>query len=142
VNTNGHRDFNFEQDPDAFRVLLASNVPLTLAPFEISSEVWITEEDLGRLRRGPVSARWILGPAQAWLTLWKRTFGVDGFNPFDTLAVARVTSPSLLTCEVLPARINVLPDDITEARMQGVAAPQNPYLFVACASNRVLLSRE
>src|SRR5207247_2697623 len=45
VNTNGHRDFNFEQDPEAFRVLLASNVPLTLAPFEISSKVWITEED-------------------------------------------------------------------------------------------------
>lgn len=131
VNTNGHRDFNFEQDPDAFRVLLASNVPLTLAPFEISSKVWITAEDLNVLRRGPGSARWIRGPAQAWLALWKRTFAVDGFNPFDTLAIARVTSPSLLTCDPLPARIDVLADDVTEARMQGVTVKQKPYLLVS-----------
>ena len=131
VNTNGHRDFNFELDPDAFRVLLASNVPLTLAPFEISSKVWITEEDLEMLRRGAPSARWIRGPARAWLSLWKQTFAVDGFNPFDTLAVARVTSPSFLTCEPLPARIDVLADDVTEARVQGVAQPQKPYLLVS-----------
>lgn len=131
VNTNGHRDFNFEQDDEAFRVLLAANVPLTLAPFEISSKIWITTQDLDLLRRGPASARWMRGPAQAWLALWKRTFAVDGFNPFDTLAVARVTSPSLLTCEALPARIDVLADDVTEARMQGVTVPRKPYLLVS-----------
>ena len=132
VNPNGHRDFNFEQDTEAFRrVLLASNVPVTLAPFEISSRVWITEEDLKVLRRGPQSAGWIRRPAQAWLALWKRTFAVDGFNPFDTLAVERVTTPSLLACDTLPARIEILPDDVTEARMQGVAVAQKPYLLVS-----------
>jgi inosine-uridine nucleoside N-ribohydrolase len=131
LNTNGHRDFNFEQDPDAFRALLASNVPLTLTPFEISSKVWITARDVDALRRGPESARWIRGPAQAWLALWTRTFAVDGFNPFDTLAVGRVTSPSLLTCDPLPARIDVLADDVTEARMQGVTVPRKAYLLVS-----------
>jgi pyrimidine-specific ribonucleoside hydrolase len=131
VNTNGHRDFNFEQDAEAFRVLLASGVPLTLAPFEISSKVWITGDDLDLLGRGPESARWMQGPARAWLALWKRTFAVDGFNPFDTLAIARVTSPSLLTCDTLPARIEVLADDVTEARMQGVTVPRKPYLLVS-----------
>lgn len=130
VNPNGHRDFNFEQDPEAFRQLLASGVPLTLAPFEISSRVWIGEADLATLRRGSRSARWIRGPARQWLALWKRTFDVDGFNPFDTLAVARVTSPSLLACDALPARIDVLPDDLTEKRMQGVVVPEKPYLLV------------
>jgi inosine-uridine nucleoside N-ribohydrolase len=131
VNPNGHRDFNFEQDVEAFRTLLASNVLLTLAPFEISSKVWITAQDLDLLRRGPASARWIRRPAQAWLALWKRTFAVDGFNPFDTLAVARITSPSLLTCEPLPARIDVLADDVTETRMQGTTVPSKPYLLVS-----------
>jgi inosine-uridine nucleoside N-ribohydrolase len=131
LNMNGHRDFNFEQDAEAFRLLLASNVPLTLAPFEISSKVWITAEDLDLLRRGPESARWMRGPARAWLALWKRTFAVDGFNPFDTLAVARVTSPSLLTCDTLPVRIDVLADDVTEARMQGVTVRRKPYLLVS-----------
>lgn len=131
VNVNGHRDFNFEQDAEAFRRLLLSNVPMTLAPFEISSRVWITAEDLNLLRHGPESARWMRRPAEAWLGLWKRTFSVDGFNPFDTLAVARVTSPSLLACETLPAQIEVLPDDVTEKRMQGVAVEQKPYLLVS-----------
>jgi pyrimidine-specific ribonucleoside hydrolase len=131
VNTNAHRDFNFEQDPEAFRVLLASRVPLTLAPFEISSKIWIAEQDLDVLQRGSSSARWLQRAARQWLALWKSTFGVDGFNPFDTLAVARVTSPTLLTCETLPARIDVLADDVTETRMQGVAVPQKPYLLVS-----------
>ncbi len=133
VNISGHRDFNFEQDPEAFRLLLDSNVPMTLAPFEISSKIWITDEDLAALGRGPASTRWIQRPARAWLSLWQRTFGVNGFNPFDTLAVARVTSPSLLTCETLPARVEVLADDVTEARMQGVAVPRKPYLLVSAA---------
>ena len=131
VNTNAHRDFNFEQDPEAFRVLLASPVPLALAPFEISSKVWITEQDLNALERGSGAARWVQRPARRWLSLWMSTFGVDGFNPFDTLAVARVTSPSFLTCEMLPARIDVLADDVTEARMQGVSVPKKPYLLVS-----------
>jgi inosine-uridine nucleoside N-ribohydrolase len=131
VNRLGHRDFNFEQDPEAFRVILASGVPLTLAPFEISSKVWITGEDLDRLAQGPAGARWMAAPARRWLSLWKQTFNVDGFNPFDTLAVARVTSPSLLTCETLPARIDVLPDDATELRMQGTTVASKPYLLVS-----------
>lgn len=133
VNPNGHRDFNFEEDADAFRVLLASRVPITLAPFEISSKIWLGEADLDGLAGGGAGARWIAPPARAWLGLWKRTFSVDGFNPFDTLAVARITSPSMLTCETLPSRIDVLPDDATEQRMQGTNVKEKPYLLVSSA---------
>ncbi|MBI3493947.1 MAG: hypothetical protein HY047_19540, partial [Acidobacteria bacterium] len=84
-----------------------------------------------RLSRGSPGARWMVEPARRWLALWTRTFGVDGFNPFDTLAVARVASPAFVTCDVLPARIEVLPDDVTEARMQGTTAPRKPYLLVS-----------
>ena len=131
TNPNGHRDFNFEEDPEAFRVLLASGVPMTLAPFEISSKVWLKGPDLDALARADATTEWIVRPARKWLDLWTRTFGVDGFNPFDTLAVARLTSPSLLTCEALPARIDVLPDDATEARVQGTKVVSKPYLLVS-----------
>jgi pyrimidine-specific ribonucleoside hydrolase len=133
VNTNGHRDFNFEQDPDAFRAILASSVPLTLAGFEVSSKVWMTDDDLARLAQGPAGVRSMVAPARRWLGLWKRTFGVDGFNPFDTLAIARVVSPSMLTCEELPARIEARPDDVTEAQMQGTKVAEKPYLEVSPA---------
>src|SRR4051812_20235132 len=46
TNKAGHRDFNFELDPRAFQVLLDAKIELVLAPFEISSKIWITSEDL------------------------------------------------------------------------------------------------
>ena len=131
TNPRGHRDFNFEEDPEAFRVLLASGVPLTLAPFEISSKVWLRAPDLDAIAADGANAAWIVAPARRWLGLWTRTFGVDGFNPFDTLAIARATSPSQLTCETLPARVDVLPDDVTEARVQGTTVARKPYLLVS-----------
>jgi inosine-uridine nucleoside N-ribohydrolase len=131
TNPRGHRDFNFEEDPEAFRVLLASGVPLTLAPFEISSKVWLKTPELDAVARGDAKSAWIVAPARRWLALWTRTFGVDGFNPFDTLAVARITSPSQLTCERLPARIDVLADDATEAQVQGTTVARKPYLLLS-----------
>ena len=130
-NTSGHRDFNFEQDPDAFRVLLASEVPLALAPFEVASQVWITSRDLDRLEAASDAGRWIAPAARMWLQLWMETFGVDGFNPFDTLAVAYVTTPQLVAVESLAVEIQVLPDDGTERRMQGSAVLEKPYLLVS-----------
>ena len=131
LNTNAHRDFNFEQDPDAFRAILASSARLTLAGFEVSSKVWVTGEDLALLAHGSAGARWMAAPARRWLGLWTRTFGVDGFNPFDTLAIAAVASPDLVLCEELPVRIDVRPDDVTEQRMQGTTVADKPYLIVS-----------
>jgi pyrimidine-specific ribonucleoside hydrolase len=133
TNPKAHRDFNFELDAKAFEILLASRVPLTLAPFELSSKVWIRDEDLSRLASGGPAARYLADPARGWLGLWKQTFGVDGFNPFDTLAVAVVATPSLVQCEILRARIETLPDDATEERMQGTKSLEKPYLLVAKA---------
>src|SRR4030095_4874409 len=92
-NARGHRDFNFELDPGSFQVLLDSHTEVVLAPFEISSKIWLTGSDLDRLATSPsATARALASPARAWLALWTRLFGVDGFNPFDTLAVAYAIS--------------------------------------------------
>lgn len=131
TNPAGHRDFNFELDPKAFDILLQSSIPLVLAPFEISSKVWIEEDDLAALERGGAAARYLAPPARAWLGLWRKLFGVDGFNPFDTLAVAYVTHPGMLECERLPARIEVRPDDVTERGVQGTSVKEKPYLLVS-----------
>lgn len=65
--SKGHSDLNFESDVDAFRVIFQSSVPLVLAPFEISSKVWLQQHHIQRLRRGNIAAQWIAKYAQAWL---------------------------------------------------------------------------
>jgi len=130
-NARGHRDFNFELDPEAFRVLLTSGVPLVLAPFEISSKIWMTADDLDQLASGSAASRALAGPARAWLALWHRRFAVDGFNPFDTLAVGYLVSPHGFACETLPVQIQTLPDDVTEPGVQGTKVEQKPYLLVS-----------
>jgi inosine-uridine nucleoside N-ribohydrolase len=134
TNKAGHRDFNFELDPRAFQVLLDAKIELVLAPFEISSKIWIRSADLDRLSASPsAAARGLVAPSRAWLALWGRLFGVDGFNPFDTLAVAYAISPAGFTCDTLPARIDTLADDVTEPGVQGVTVDRKPYLLVSSA---------
>ncbi len=129
TNTRGHRDFNFELDPAAFAVLLESGVPVVLTPFEISSRVWVEAADLDRLAAGGAAARALEPPARRWLDLWRRLFAVDGFNPFDTLAVGYVISPDGFGCERVPAAIATLPDDVTEPGVQGTQVEAKPFLL-------------
>lgn len=123
----GFRDLNFELDPAGFQVLLDSGVPLVLVPWEVSSKVWINREDLDRLENGGAAAQYLFPPALDWLDWWHENLGLDGFNPFDTLAVAYVTSPNLLQCLQLRASIQTAPDDVTpDARTR-----TKPYLYVS-----------
>lgn len=130
-NKKGHRDFNFELDPEAFQVLIDMNVPLVLAPFEISSKIWINEEDIKSFANGTSATKWLAQPAKDWLSLWQRVFFVNGFNPFDTLAITYLTSPTLIQCEILPGEIQVLADDSTEYYMQGKKVDSKPYLLAS-----------
>ena len=80
------RDLNFELDPEAFRVLLASGVSIVLAPWEVSSKVWLTRAGLEAAAKHSGGVAWLLPAVDDWLSLWHREFGTDGFNPFDALA--------------------------------------------------------
>jgi hypothetical protein len=73
----------------------------------------------------------LVGPARGWLALWQRLFEVDGFNPFDTLAVGYVVAPQGFTCDSLPIDIVTLPDDVTEPGVQGTVVARKPFLVVS-----------
>ena len=122
------RDLNFELDAKGFQVLLDSDVPIALAPFEISSKVLFTRADAQRLADGPAALGWFRQPLADWLDLWARRFDAPGFHPFDTLAIAYLTSPQWLTCETLAVEIQEHPDDTWRGAGD---APQKPYLLVS-----------
>jgi inosine-uridine nucleoside N-ribohydrolase len=121
------RDFNFELDPIGFQVLLDSGISIVLAPWEVSSKVWIKRKDLERLDKGGPGARYLVPPALDWLEWWHKNLGTDGFNPFDTLAVTYLTSPGLLQCSDFSPQIMTAPDDVTA----DAGARTKPYLYVS-----------
>jgi inosine-uridine nucleoside N-ribohydrolase len=124
VNPKGHRDLNFEQDPAAMELLLSMDLRIVLAPFEVSSKVWINEAWLAGLEGSEAAP--LLEPARAWLGLWREKYGVEGFNPFDALAVGYLVRRDLIDCVPGFAVVERGPDD----RVFGAEAGEKPYLHV------------
>lgn len=122
-----HRDFNFELDPAAMQALLDTEIELVFAPWEVSSKVWIKAEDLNALSRRGASGAFIAGACRSWLEMWRERFGVDGFNPFDTLAVGWVTHPELIETMDVGIWIDEGPDD---RALKSETPPTKPYLLI------------
>ena len=118
------RDFNFESDAPAMQVLLQSGVPITLAPFEISSKTPLTKPDIERFSKHPKLADFYLQPLRDRIKRFKERFNAPAVFPFDTLAVAYITSPHWISCAKLPVEIQTLPDDIQPNQ-------NKPYLIVS-----------
>lgn len=124
------RDFNFESDPDAMAVLLESDVELVFAPWEVSSHLFLRAGDLAELGASGPSGAWIAEKSRSWLRLWRRSFDVDGFNPFDTLAVGYATHPELMHAFEARVWIDSGPDDCVEPDSDPADAATKPYLLV------------
>lgn len=106
------RDFNFENDPRAARLLLDAGVPVVLAGFELTSQVAITEQDLEAIRQvGTETADYFYRNSLAWCRYWTRTFPVDhGFHPWDSAAIAWLRRPELFVAEARGWRLREVHD--------------------------------
>jgi pyrimidine-specific ribonucleoside hydrolase len=104
------RDLNFDLDNNAFQVLLDHEVPVVLCPFEISSKVWIEQQDLDYLKAIDKPTDWLATASQPWLGQWKAQ-GAKGFNPFDALASHYIIAPEDIISESLNARLELHIDD-------------------------------
>lgn len=121
------RDFNFENDPEAMQVILDTDIEVVLAPWEVSSHIWMRQRDLDSLKQRSDSGAWIARNSQNWITMWKKRFGTPGFNPFDTLGVGWVTHPGLIQNFRGAAWIESRADDTVTDQGE---APKKPYLLV------------
>ena len=92
-------DLNLELDTPAVAEVLATAVPLVLAPWELAHQVWVTPADLERLRQANDGAAWLADRAQLWSGMWRWVLSAPGFNPFDTLAIGYVAHPELFATE-------------------------------------------
>jgi inosine-uridine nucleoside N-ribohydrolase len=122
-------DLNFDCDPPAVRALLETPVEIAFAPWEVSSQVWLTGRDLDRLEAAGGSGAWLAGRCRSWLALWERDLGAPGFNPFDSLAVAWASHPQLLEHFRAGVWIEDGPDDTASPEEQA-AGRRKPHLLV------------
>lgn len=123
-------DFNFERDPQAVQRLLDVPVKLVLAPWEVSSRLWIYADDLDVLEASGGSGAWIAEKSRPWLLLWQRVFHAEGFNPFDTLAVGYATHPELFESFEGCGRIEEAIDDVAAYDDPENTEKRKPYFHV------------
>lgn len=115
-------DFNFRKDVSAFQILLDSDLPITLLPYEAASKVRINERDLMEMKSAGSQTELLAKLAEPWLDYWKSMFGSDSFYPFDSLAVGYVIDSQWFSCKFLPARID---------RKQSLFLPSRDRLLVS-----------
>ncbi len=121
-------DANFEKDPQGMQLLLDSGIPIVLAGYEVSSDVWITRADMQTLAGENACGSWIAETSEAWLTRWEKQYKLKGFNPFDTLAVGCAIDPNLTDSISVTARIETRPDDRATPD-ERAAGKTKPYLI-------------
>ena len=103
-------DFNVEQDPDAARALLEHGVPVTMAGFELTSQVSLGAAELERLRPSAIREHF-LPRTRPWLDYWQRTFpGEAGFHPWDSAAIDWLVHPERYVAETRGWRFVESPD--------------------------------
>ena len=97
-------DFNFELDPAAAEVVLASGAPTVLVPFEFAVELPVTAADWAGLWDTPFGEVF-RGPVEDYLDWFEEHTGRRVTYPFDSFATAWFLAPDLLRCG--PARVAV-----------------------------------
>ncbi|MCY3814106.1 MAG: nucleoside hydrolase [Gammaproteobacteria bacterium] len=104
-------DFNVENDIEAARAVLEHGVPVTMAGFELTSQVALGSAHLEALPASPIREHF-LARTRPWLEHWQRTFpGDDGFHPWDSAAIDWLLHPERYMRENRGWRIGVSPDD-------------------------------
>jgi inosine-uridine nucleoside N-ribohydrolase/catechol 2,3-dioxygenase-like lactoylglutathione lyase family enzyme len=116
------RDLNFEFDPKAMEILLASDVKIVLVPFESCKQVWIKPHDLIHLGEANEVGKFLATNSLGWIAEWETIFGADGFNPFDMVAAGYVMAPEYFTSYRWHVQIEEGPDDTDDEKVK-------PYLI-------------
>jgi purine nucleosidase len=99
-NTTPLAEFNVYVDPHAAHIVLHSGMPLTLLPWDITSQVLFTQAHVDALLqiKSPVT-RFIADATSFYMEFHKQYFGYAGCSINDPCAVALVFQPDLAEYE-------------------------------------------
>ena len=121
-------DANFEKDVPGMQVLLDSGVAIVFAGYEVSSNVWVTRDDLQRIAAKSQTGEWVATTSDYWLVRWEQTHKLPGFNPFDSLGVAFVSHPQFIDSIAVDVHITTGPNDRGPGKL-AATRPTKAYLI-------------
>jgi inosine-uridine nucleoside N-ribohydrolase len=100
-------DYNFEMDPESFRILFDAGVRMVLSGYECSVYTFLGKTDIDFLTNGTVADQWVYDQLRPWQQFNEELFGVDGFVPWDTTPLGYLTHPNYFKYyHDIPVRIN------------------------------------
>jgi inosine-uridine nucleoside N-ribohydrolase len=97
-NVTAAAEFNIHADPDAANAVLASGVPLTFVPLDVTMQAPLRSSEFPR-RDGFVRS------ICESMSGFYRGRGVDGFYPHDALAVAVAVHPEIVQTKALAVEV-------------------------------------
>ncbi len=110
-------DYNFDRDPESFRVILNSGIKVVLSGFQCSESILISALDTEFLTRGNEADKWLHDVLIPWQERASSIFGVAGFIPYDVTPLGYFTHPQyFLIHHGIPAVINFRENDATIGR--------------------------
>jgi pyrimidine-specific ribonucleoside hydrolase len=92
-------DANVYKDPRAAAVVLGSNIPMTLVPVAIGSQLALNEDDLRVLHEQGGAGRYLSRRSRVWLWFWTHFVKTKSGPIFDAVAMIAATKPDLVTSE-------------------------------------------
>jgi len=107
-------DYNFERDPEAFRVLFNAGVKIVLSGFECSVYTFLGKTDVEFLASGSEGDQWVHGYLKPWMKRGAELFGPEGFIPYDVTPLGYLTHPEyFLYHQNIPVEIIPRKNDAT-----------------------------
>ena len=92
------RDLNVVLDDDAVATLLGSGLRLDLVPYAAARQWPFTPADVAALTTSGPAGAWVAERSLDWLSFWADDVGLDGFYPFDLMAVRFLLAPERFAC--------------------------------------------
>ncbi|MFD2573326.1 nucleoside hydrolase [Spirosoma soli] len=119
-------DYNFEMDPESFRILFDAGIRMVLSGYECSIYTFLGKTDIEFLNNSTESDQWVYTQLRAWQQFNEELFGVDGFVPWDTTPLGYLTHPNYFKYyHDIPVKINMRENDAENT------TGDKPYLEVS-----------
>ncbi len=88
-------EFNIFADPEAAKIVLNSNVPIVMAPLDVTHQVVVTEKEISKMRRLGFKFDLLADLLAFFKSTYKKVFNIDGVPLHDPCTVMYLLHPEI-----------------------------------------------